>query len=669
MRRRQTTRWCLVIGLAVLVGGAGLADAADPPAPGTPPPPPTPCAFTIEVSGDAQWITILPERQPPTRSRLSFDASGGNVDVEWDPYDGRGLLRQVVLRKGTWQVSFWAEPQRDSMKFERNYAWQPVPQTVCPASPFGDASTADYHLVELAGGGSSALVAAPVKLHLAGMPKRGLGDARGGPSGLELRPLVAGQLMRSFDVADIPARLAESAIRVIVRRVERKALEVASRELTAVVCRTRPDASKLFPRTCELVRALDLRALPAVADRIGGALTADVFTLARNGVVNAGVDAAVFDIAVSTAASLRQRRDVPLAEIQTRFLALVQAISAGATSREKCVARLALSVVAHCQSSSQCTASFIHDVIASPSTYYDTTGCTDISALAGPTIERVQAVIADGRLVFESAQTVTTALRTGAVLRTSLRLMEVLACDGSLQPACMEAQRLARVGTALADGDLGALLAAAMPIVESATAWTERERKMLSLFLQLVGQGIQLGSADPAQAQLAQQRVEAAFDLFLDGAADRDGRDGDVIIALASGLRVVAGVDGDGELKGPLSVPLGLSFDYLRENSKSHPGRIRGYHVELNALDLGNYLRLDGDGESEDLAWGDIASLSADAGYFWGDHEMPFLVGVTAGVAPGITTTDVMGVATTERRWVGFVAAHIGLYLPLIDLN
>lgn len=648
-----------MLTIAFLVLTSATAFAADDPKA----PPPKPCTFTVTVDAPAQWITILPERQPPTRSRLSFDSQNGNVDVEWDPYDGRGLLRRVVLRKGTWQVSFWSEPQRDSMNFARNYAWQPKPQATCPASPFSGKAT--FVLTELDGETPQ-----DVTLTLEAVVKQALGATRGA-EGTVTTTVTPGNLMRSFDVADVPARLAESAIRVIVQRVERKALRLVTQRLRTVVCQRRKDDAKLalLPSTCLMFDALDLRSLPSVASHFASALASDLFAVtARTITVDATTQILVtriFDIAVKVAELLR-RPEAVVDDVQARFLAMAEAtFSTELDPKAMCGARLALTMIAQCQSSSQCTASFLRDVISSPSVYFDTQACGVDFKPAEATIRRIEAIIADGRAVFDVARTVVSLDRARALLRANLRIIETVVCDAA-PAACDQATRLTQIGVALADGDLPAVIATAEPVLLAyATDWEERQRKLMSMFLMFVREGLPLASKDPEDAKLAQARLERSFDLFLDGAAQRDGRDGSTIVSLATSLRATAGIGFDGEFKGPVSLPLGIAVDVLGKQAADNRGKTSGIHLELNAIDLGNYLRLDNDGEPEKPRWSDLASLSAGVGYFWGDHDMPFSVTLTGGVAPGAEVE----MDVSERRWVGFAALHFGVYVPLIDLN
>lgn len=109
---------------------------------------------------------------------------------------------------------------------------------------------------------------------------------------------------------------------------------------------------------------------------------------------------------------------------------------------------------------------------------------------------------------------------------------------------------------------------------------------------------------------------------------------------------------------GPLSLPLGFGLDYLQER---HRG---GLHVEFSVLDLGQYLSWDQGGQ---VATPDLTDAFAPAltlAWYWG-RETPMFVGVTGGYSPGFDfdRTD------DELRGSWNVAATLGVYIPLLDLN
>lgn len=74
----------------------------------------------------AKKVVVTPERPPPGRTRVGFDATDGeHVELTWHPYETARLSRSALLKPGTWQVSFWADPIRASTRPEVNFAWQP----------------------------------------------------------------------------------------------------------------------------------------------------------------------------------------------------------------------------------------------------------------------------------------------------------------------------------------------------------------------------------------------------------------------------------------------------------------------------------------------------------------------------------------------------------------
>ncbi len=93
-----------------------------------------PC--TIPSSRGPQYVRfdVRAPAVPPTRTALSFDASGGqHVEVVWDPLRSNRLDRLVILESAhDWRVSLGAEPQRDPSHGQFDYAWQFLPRDCTP---------------------------------------------------------------------------------------------------------------------------------------------------------------------------------------------------------------------------------------------------------------------------------------------------------------------------------------------------------------------------------------------------------------------------------------------------------------------------------------------------------------------------------------------------------
>ncbi len=627
------------------------------------------CVHEVAVTSDAQWLHVLPERPPPTSTRLSFDdPSGGHVEVNWDPYDARGLARIVLLTKGTWQVSFWAEPQRDSMAFANNYAWQSRSERC--AAAWGTADTVIVEERRTAGQPGHV----KIKMTDAGKPAllEGIDSSRlpGAASALAT--------LRSFDVASVPTQAAELVVRVVTRAVRKKALRLASDKLQAIVCkRPAKDEPPYLARTCEAVRGIDLATLSTAARPIAAALTQDLTQLALAKLDLPAPDAIVEAVATGFAL-LHTRPDLSPADVQQVLLAAAtDYLERDVDGAGVLAAQVALRVVAYCRDAGACEATLVRALLKKPSTYFS------LPASAGPflatyeatvklRIADVERLVAEGRRVFETARTVTGADRLRAAIRTNLRLVAVAACFADAA-RCGAAARLVELAEHATQGDLRSMLGV---VTRAATdVLSARQQRRLSLFLAMVEQAAAVATGSPDERKLASEQVEAAMDAVLDDAVDRHGRDEEWIFSLGTGLRLHGAYKFSGtELRGPVSVPVALSVDRLcGPDADDRWCLLAGWHFELGFLDVGNYLRIyeepagagGGDDEvsSEPVAWTDIANLSVGVGWMFGSVDWPMYFGITGGLAPGAQG------AQGGRGWNGYAGAYVGAYFPVLDFN
>lgn len=619
------------------------------------------CVTTIEVSETVQWVSVLPETQPPTITRMSFDELGGaHGEVEWDPYDGRGLGRELALTAGTWQVSLWSEPQRDSLKFDRNYAWQSKPDQTCPVwAVKTDDQPAGYVVAVQRDGAAS-----DARIRLRGIARKRLGPVIT-TSGVRVEGVVptTTDLNRTFSIAEAPDQVARMLLRAVTRTVKRKAVRLATNRLRKIICAER-DGVVVLAETCTLFDQLDLRSLSTTARQAVATLSMDLLKLATRKIdIDAELVARSHAAARLAISALRTRPDVSAAEIQGAFLTMASAYIGGEDTPGRCAARLALSLVAHCHAASQCSAGFVREVINHPADYFDVpTGCGPSWHQAAATVERIESTIADGRRVLAAARNLTSEDRLRALARSSVRLLELVACDGKHGRACRAATLVREVAVAAIDGDLQATVRAGMKSVDAAL-WTDRQRKFATLFFTFLGEAALVAQGSPEEMEAAQARVEQALETVLDDAANRDGRHGEWIWGLGTGLRAMAAKELGHGIRGPISVPLALTLDRTSNWGDRSPGKAKGLHFELGILDAGNYLRLDDDAEAETVTWSDIASLSFGMGYFWGDDTTPFYVGAQAGSSPGVEGDDM------TRRWITHVGVEVGLYFPILDFN
>ncbi len=167
------------------------------------------------------------------------------------------------------------------------------------------------------------------------------------------------------------------------------------------------------------------------------------------------------------------------------------------------------------------------------------------------------------------------------------------------------------------------------------------------------------GDDKDAQAKAHDQRTKILESLTRD-MSDRTGREGAVIVSLGGSLRLVGGAriglpTKGATFYGPLSLPLGISIDYV--NSV-------GFHFELDAVDLGNYLSLDDKPTVKTPELGDAFSPSATVGISFG-KTLPLVIGVTAGWTPQFA----YDAARPDSHGTFNIGATVGIHVPLIDLN
>jgi hypothetical protein len=140
---------------------------------------------------------------------------------------------------------------------------------------------------------------------------------------------------------------------------------------------------------------------------------------------------------------------------------------------------------------------------------------------------------------------------------------------------------------------------------------------------------------------------------------DRTGRLGDNIWSIGGALRVTGGwwfrSGGDGAFYGPLSLPLGVAVDLYAEKAA------RGFHFEVSAVDLARYLSYQNGGKVNEVKVTDAFTPGFGAAYFFG-ASLPLTIGVHGSYSPRYQFTDAATHAFS-------LAAEVGLYVPLIDIN
>ena len=108
---------------------------------------------------------------------------------------------------------------------------------------------------------------------------------------------------------------------------------------------------------------------------------------------------------------------------------------------------------------------------------------------------------------------------------------------------------------------------------------------------------------------------------------------------------------------GPVSLPLGFALDTYFE------GKAHGFHFELTAIDLGQYLTFDNGGEVQTPNAAQGLAPGAGIAFFWGT-SIPFTLGVNASYAPTYRPTE-----TASRGGAFNLALSAAFYVPLFDFN
>lgn len=145
---------------------------------------------------------------------------------------------------------------------------------------------------------------------------------------------------------------------------------------------------------------------------------------------------------------------------------------------------------------------------------------------------------------------------------------------------------------------------------------------------------------------------------------DRTGREGDDVFAIGGALRLLAGarigVSRPGaSFAGPLSLPLGVSYTHIpkRENAW-------GVHVQLDAVDLGNYVALDNEPNVKTPKLGDAFAPGLTVGLAYGP-SFPLVVGLSANYMPAFELDP----DRKDKKGAITAALSLGVHVPLLDLN
>lgn len=260
--------------LSLLLSLPNVAEAADPP------------SAPISVASDTveKFLIQLPS-SPPGRLRVLFskDDSTEVRMVEFDPYLYPRLNLSVILKKGTWHVSSWADPIRDPGDFSKDYAWKITSCTKKEPNPYSCTLTS-------ARGDEGSL-----KIQQISEPKledasQELATAIGGT------PPLSGRAFGGNATAAVDELLSTVA-EVVVERARGRATKVLSDRLTALLCdelkidTTTKSAlygssasmeDRLFSSTCKRVQHIRIEDLLGSGRELLNSIQSDFILLTMN---------------------------------------------------------------------------------------------------------------------------------------------------------------------------------------------------------------------------------------------------------------------------------------------------------------------------------------------------------------------------------------------------
>lgn len=176
--------------------------------------------------------------------------------------------------------------------------------------------------------------------------------------------------------------------------------------------------------------------------------------------------------------------------------------------------------------------------------------------------------------------------------------------------------------------------------------------------------------ADKAKSvQAMHERRTKILESLTQDMTSREGRNGDWIVGLGGTLRVTGGARfGLGEAKshysylGPLGLQLGLGVQKVNQTNDG------GLLLELNVLDLGQYLSFTEGGEVETPEFQYAFSPTLAVGYFWGT-DVPVVLSAHVGITPYFVFAEADD-STEEVAGFSFnLGASLGMYVPLLDFN
>lgn len=308
----------------------------------------------------------------------------------------------------------------------------------------------------------------------------------------------------------------------------------------------------------------------------------------------------------------------------------------------------------------------------------------DIAA-SWPDMSRLAARTCDAMRPHEGAGA-RAAIRDAASL--ALDLIERGACSGAGgERSCAITKAARGVLLAAIDGEAHRALIGAAAIIERAigeasspsndgAAWSEERAALLSLTriagavtayatsAARDGKGEGKGDAEALAAQREARR--RAMESLLDGVGDRRGKGGKFVISLGASLGFMTGGEYVRETTAPrglvpsVSLPLGIALQKLPRPDAPSSGwlaRHAGFHLQLSAIDLGQFLAVEGKG---------LAKPRPDS-FFTGAVEVGLLLGTPSYAV--VIGADARYAPSLYGKGAVRFGAFVGFYVPFFDFD
>jgi hypothetical protein len=252
---------------------------------------------TIKVNDPSAKYLVTLSSLPPGRMRIIFSHSNSEDTrfVEYDPYASSQRSISLILGPGTWEITSWSDPIRESTNFSSNHAWKIKneatscdPSSVCILKVFDDT------------GSTGGVERGTLQIRIVDSPNvdedsRALGTPGSGGPPLSGRAFGSG--------AAVANELLGTIAEVIVEKARGRATKVLRDRVQALVCNelrlppatngavyrkiiqdleNRPggsDNTRLFPSVCTLVKTLRLEDMLGAGRKLLTSLQSDLALL------------------------------------------------------------------------------------------------------------------------------------------------------------------------------------------------------------------------------------------------------------------------------------------------------------------------------------------------------------------------------------------------------